>query len=85
MSSAMLLLILTILWPSVLGAIIAEGCFFSLFDPRELLIAEQQIELSPMAAYTIGFLLFWLFCAMASGLTCYLVQTPAAPDESKRT
>jgi hypothetical protein len=61
-----------ILWSSFLTAGIAEGFFFSLFDPHELLIAGSQIELSPLAAYTIGFFIFWLFCSLASLLTCYL-------------
>lgn len=72
----MLRLTMVILWSSFLTAIIAEGCFFSLFDPRELLLGSQQIELSPLAAYTIGFFIFWIFCALASLLTCYLIKVP---------
>lgn len=73
---------MTILWASFLVAIVAEGCFFSLFDPRELLLSDRQIELSPLAAYTIGFFIFWFFGALASTLTCYLLN---APEEIKKT
>lgn len=68
----MLRLVSTILWPSFLVAIVAEGCFFSLFDPLELLRIGGSHELAPIAGYTIGFFFFWIFCAMASMLTYYL-------------
>jgi hypothetical protein len=58
-------------------AIIAEGCFFSLFDPDELLHLGGQHELPPIACYTIGFFFFWIFCSLASTLTYYLVNLPA--------
>lgn len=67
-------LLMTILWPSFLVAIIAEGCFFSLFDPRELSLLDGS-EVKPLAAYTIGFFFFWFFCSLASGLTCYLTRS----------
>ena len=72
----MLRLVLTILWPSFLVAIIAEGCFFSLFEPRELFLLIGRPELPPLAVYTIGFFFFWLFCSLASTLTYYLVNLP---------
>lgn len=75
----MLRLAMTILWASFLVAIVAEGCFFALFDPHELLLAGRQIELSPLAAYTLGFFMFWVFCALASALTWYLLKAPDAP------
>lgn len=65
-------------WSSFLVAIVAEGCVFSLLDPLEILPAAQLPDHSPLAAYTIGFLVFWLFCSLASLLTCYLLRTPAA-------
>ena len=80
----MLRLAMIILWPSFLVAIVAEGFFFSLFDPRELLLAGRQIELSPLAAYTIGFFIFWIVCSLASILTYYWASVPGdqirAPD-----
>ena len=71
----MMRLAIGILWPSFLVAIVAEGFFFSMFDPRDLMSFAGH-ELSPMAGYTIGFFFFWIFCALASMLTIYLVKTP---------
>ena len=68
----MLRLALVVLWPSFLAAILAEGFFFSLFDPLDLWIGESHPALPPLAIYTIGFFFFWVFCALASMLTCYL-------------
>ncbi|MES2934103.1 MAG: hypothetical protein V4805_11530 [Pseudomonadota bacterium] len=78
----MLRRVMIILWSSFLVAIIAEGCFFSLFDPHEVFIAERQIELSGLAAYTLGFFMFWGCCALSSSLTYYLLRTPSnqVPD-----
>ncbi|MBS0309117.1 MAG: hypothetical protein JSS58_09115 [Proteobacteria bacterium] len=72
----MLRLALTILWPSFLVAIVAEGCFFSMFDPSQLTVIGEQIELSAIAVYTLGFFFFWVFCALASVLTYYLLKIP---------
>lgn len=66
-------LLMVVLWPSFLVAIVAEGFFFSFFDPTELPLIGSDIVLTPMAAYTIGFFFFWVFCALASMLTCYLI------------
>jgi hypothetical protein len=72
----MLRLSLAILWPSFLVAIIAEGFFFSIFDPRDLLLAGIHLEFPSIAVYTIGFFFFWIFCTLASMLTYYLLQAP---------
>jgi len=69
-------LAMIVLWPSFLVAIVAEGFLFSLIDPREMHFFDSPIELSPLAAYTVGFFCLWLFCALASMLTCYLSDTP---------
>lgn len=69
-------LMMVVLWPSFLVAIVAEGFFFSLFDPSELSFVGNEPDLTPMAAYTIGFFFFWTFCALASMLTCYLLGMP---------
>lgn len=72
----MLRLMIGILWPSFLVAIVAEGFFFSLFDPHELVLIGTHIELPPIAAYTLGFFFFWTFCALASMLSYYLLNVP---------
>jgi hypothetical protein len=72
----MLRMVTGILWPSFLVAIIAEGFFFSLFDPHDLVLVGTHIELPAIAAYTLGFFFFWTFCALASMLTYYLLHVP---------
>ena len=69
-------LMMVVLWPSFLVAIVSEGCFFSLFDPNDLSFVGNDADLTPVAAYTIGFFFFWAFCALASLLSCYLLGLP---------
>jgi hypothetical protein len=70
MRQGMRRLAMTVLWPSFLAASIAEGCFFSLFEPDLLW------PMPPVAVYSIGFFFFWTLCALASMLTYYLVTVP---------
>ena len=46
---------ISVLWPSFLTAIIATGIFFSAFNPRDLIPFNLDIDISPLAAYSIGF------------------------------
>ena len=62
---------IALLWPSFITAIIASGVFFSAFNPRDLIPFNLDIELSPLAAYTIGFFLFWLVGLLSSLGTLY--------------
>lgn len=66
-------LMMAVLWPAFLVAIVAEGVFFSVFDPHDACWAGSPIETSALAAYTIGFFFFWGFCALSGMLTCYLL------------
>lgn len=72
--STMTRLIMVVLWPSFLVAIVAEGFFFSLFDPSDLTLDGEHIELPALGVYTLGFFFFWAFCSLASMLTCYLLE-----------
>ena len=58
-----------IVWPSFLAAGVAEVVFFTVFDPADL-------EVGRLAAYTVGFFLFWLLAATSSTLTCLLQHRP---------
>lgn len=66
-----------ILWPAFLVAGIAEGIVFSLFDPQDMRLFGQTVELSRTATYSIGFFLFWAFAAASSALSCFLQRAPA--------
>lgn len=68
--------IANILWPSFLISIMAEGCFFSVFEPHELLQLVDLHELPPIAGYTIGFFFFWTLSSLASSLTYYMTHVP---------
>ena len=67
-------LAMVILWPSFLVAAMAEGFFFSLLDPEDLHLGGAR--LSPLAAYSLGFFMLWLFCALAAMLSYYLANVP---------
>ena len=62
---------ISVLWPSFIVAIIASGVFFSAFDPRDLIPFNLDFDISPVAAYSIGFLLFWLLASLSSFGTLY--------------
>lgn len=72
----MMRLAMSILWPSFLTAALAELCFFAVFDPQELAQLCADTALTPVAVYSVAFLLFWCLCALASMLTCYLLTVP---------
>ena len=65
---------IAVLWPSFVTAIIASGVFFSAFDPRDLVPFDLDIEVSPLGAYTIGFLVFWLLASLSSFGTLYFAS-----------
>jgi len=64
-----------ILWPAFIVAGIAEGVFFTLFDPTDLRLFDREIGLSRTAIYSIGFFAFWLFAAGSSALTCFFQRS----------
>lgn len=77
MAAGMRRLAMVILWPSFLVAAMAEGFFFSLLDPKDMQLGGMPVAISPLAAYSLGFFMFWLFCALACMLTYYLATVPA--------
>lgn len=75
-----------ILWPSFIVAGIAEIVFFTVFDPIELHLVAEAIGIrSRLAWYTIGFVLFWLFAAASSGLTCFFQRTAGEVNRRSRS
>jgi hypothetical protein len=67
-------ILMVVLWPAFLMSCVATGTFFSLFDPMEMIILDERIQVPMLGAYTIGFLLFWVLCACSSWLTVLLLQ-----------
>ena len=66
---------ISVLWPSFIVAIIASGAFFSAFNPSELVPFNLDIDISPIAAYSIGFFLFWLLAFLSSFGTLYFTNS----------
>jgi hypothetical protein len=73
---------IAVLWPSFLMAGLATILFFAVVDPVELAPALGLEYVDRLAAYSIGFFLFWLLTGFSSGLTCYF-EKPC--DEINRT
>ena len=61
-----------ILWPSFIVGGVAEGVFFTLFDPMDLHLFGEPLGLSRIAVYTLGFFVFWAIAAASSAFTCFL-------------
>ena len=70
--------IAAVLWITFLTAGVATGAFFSAIDPLELKYCVSFPEVSRTAAYTIGFLLFWLLSASSALIAVFFVY-PGAP------
>lgn len=66
--------LMQVLWPAFLVAIIAEGLFFSMVDPKELRLLGLTLAESRGAVYTVGFLLFWALLSLSGGLTWLLAR-----------
>lgn len=64
-----------ILWPSFLVAGVADIVFTSLFDPLELMYRGDPLIEHRIAAYTVGFFIFWLLGIASSMLTCYFQRS----------
>lgn len=70
-----------ILWPAFLVAGLIEMVVFAWVDPAVLRLGAW--EPSPMAAYTLAFIAFWMMVALASGLSHWLMKAPSqAPRRS---
>jgi len=67
---------MVILWPAFLAAGAAEVAFFTVFDPSEF-------GASRMAAYSAGFLIFWVLAAASSTLTCFLQRGAKEINQGK--
>lgn len=63
-------------WASFLVASIAAMLFFAWLDPMTLAeVADAPLPDDRMTGYAVGFFFFWLICASAGALTCYMMST----------
>ena len=69
---------LTALWCSFLAAGLATMLFFAIVDPAPVVALLGPARPAPgrTALYSVGFLFFWTFCALAAGLTAWLMRPP---------
>jgi hypothetical protein len=65
--------VIWVLWPAFVAGGIAEVVFFTLIDPQQLYLLGRPVDLSPLATYSIGFLLFWAICAGSSLMTWFML------------
>jgi hypothetical protein len=65
--------VIWVLWPAFIAAGIAETAFFTVIDPKQLFLLGEPVQLSAMATYSIGFLLFWLICAGSSLMSWFML------------
>lgn len=76
-------LLMWILWPSFLVAGLAEGIFFTVVSPADLIFFGQPIVASDHAIYTIGFFIIWLLCALSSALSIFILPGSLSDLEEK--
>lgn len=77
--------VFTVVWISFLSAAIGTMVFFALFDPVDLSgIFDESLDIGRDAGYAVGFLFFWVLCAICSGVTAFLVRTAPKRDAKHR-
>lgn len=67
--------LITILWPSFLIAGMADILLATAFDPRAILYEGEPLIEERLAAYTIGFFVFWVLGIASSAMTCYFQRS----------
>jgi len=77
--------IITVLWLSFLMAGMATGFFFSMIDPFELKYCVDFPEVSRTAAYSIGFILFWILTSSSSLLAVFFIYPSKESEHTKLT
>jgi len=66
-----------VLWPAFFAACAASLLFFAAVDPLLLRDAGPRLfaGINRDSGYALGFLFFWATCALASGLSVFLVRS----------
>jgi len=73
-----------VLWITFLMATAATGVFFSMIDPEDLRPCVPFPEVSRMAAYTVGFFMFWALTGVTALLAVAFVYPPAPEPSAAR-
>lgn len=74
---------LVIAWPSFLMAGVLEMLVFALVEPQLLRgVAGAALEWSPLAVYSMAFVLFWAVIAAAAAMTL-LLDAPSSDINSR--
>lgn len=68
---------INILWQSFMTAVLGELVFFVFIDPQELYLMGEPVHWSPMAVYSVGFLMFWSLTALTAALAVFM-QMPGS-------
>ena len=76
---------MVVLWPAFLAATALNALFFSMFDPADLTYDGMPLELDKLAAYGIGFLICFVFCALSSFMTWSLMKPPGSQPIERRS
>lgn len=76
---------MVILWPAFLAAAAMNALFFSMFDPEELVSHGMPLDLERLAAYAIGFAIFFIFTALSSFMTWSLVKPAESQPIERRS
>jgi hypothetical protein len=69
-----------IVWPAFLVAGLADVIFFMLFDPIDLHVFDNPLDISREAFYTFGFFGFWGLAIASSALTVFLGRSSFDAD-----
>lgn len=66
--------LMQVAWPAFVAAAVTTGLVFSAIDPARLELFGRTLAGSREAAYTLGFLVFWILYAAACSLTWWITQ-----------
>ena len=75
-------LLILILWPAFLVAGLAEGLLFSFILPEDLIFFGYHLTLADEGIYTLGFFIIWIFCALSSALSLYILPARGEDGDS---
>lgn len=71
--------LMQVLWPAFIGAAMTVGLLFSVIDPIQIEWVSVHLDDSRPAAYTLGFLVFWVMFSVTCSITWYLASTETPP------